>query len=151
MRLVVAIVIVIIAGIIGPDGHARTKNTETEQKIRKLERQFIYGFIQRDLTKLDQVLSASFLLTHSNGVIVNKTQYLDELRRGDIKYSSSVIDGDYVIRIYGNAAVVTGRATSKGTSHGQDFVRHIRFTRVYVNQAGLWEMVALHATAIAKP
>jgi len=62
-----------------------------------------------------------------------------------------VIDGDYVTRVYENAAVVTGRATSKGTDHGHEFVLHIRFTRVYVKRLGRWQMVALQATRIAQP
>jgi len=146
MRLLLIITIILVAGsIVG--GFVASKD-ETEQ-IKGAERKFIDGFVQPDIAKLDQVLASDFTVTHSNGVILNKTQYLYEFRRGESKYSSSVIDGDYVIRIYENAAVVTGRATSKGTDHGKEFVRHIRFTRVYIKQLGRWQMVALQATRIA--
>ena len=152
VRLVLIIVIIFAAGCIAGDSVGRgLREDHTEQNIRALERQFIDGFVQPDLGKLDQVLAPDITITHSNGEIANKTQYLETFRQGEIKYLSSVIDGDYQIRIYKDAAVVTGRATSKGIDHGAEFVRHIRFTRVYINRSGRWRMVALQATRLAAP
>ena len=152
VRLVLTILIIFVAGcVVGGFVGRGLRDDRTEQKIRELEGQFIDGFVQPDIAKLNEVLAPDITITHSNGVIVNKAQYLEELRRGEIKYSSSVIDGDYRIRVYEDAAVVTGRATSKGMDHGEEFVRHIRFTRVYINRSGRWRMVALQATRLAAP
>ena len=152
VRLVLLIVFIFAAGCVVGDSVGRgLRDDGTEQQIRELERRFIDGFVQPDIAKLNQVLAPDITITHSNGVIVNKTQYLEEFRRGEVKYSYSVIDGDYRIRVYEDAAVVTGRATSKGMDHGEEFVRHIRFTRVYINRSGRWRMVALQATRLSAP
>ena len=66
---------------------------------------------------------------------------------GTFKYESRDIS-DLSIRVYGNAAVVTGRSTQKGTENGKDYSGAYRFTRVYIKQRGRWQTVALQTTRV---
>ena len=52
--------------------------------------------------------------------------------------------------IYGNTAVVTGRARQKGIENSKDYSGENRFTRVYVKQNDHWISVALQVTLVAK-
>src|SRR5437867_4308515 len=48
------------------------------------------------------------------------------------------------VRVYGNAAVETGRSTMNGQDKGRTVPRDTRFTRVWVKQQGRWRLVANH-------
>ena len=53
------------------------------------------------------------------------------------------------MRIYGEVAVVTGRATPKGVADGREFVDPVRYSRVYVKRDGRWQVVLFQQTRIA--
>ncbi len=57
---------------------------------------------------------------------------------------------DLQVRVYGDAAVVTGRALQKGVENSKDYSGENRFTRVYMKQNGHWVSVALQVTLVAK-
>jgi hypothetical protein len=69
---------------------------------------------------------------------------------GSFKYSAREVS-DLVIRVYGDSAVVTGRARQAGTENGGDYGGENRFTRVYVKRNGRWITVALQVTLVEKP
>ena len=54
---------------------------------------------------------------------------------------------DFNLRVYGNSAVVTGRA-QKGAENGKNHGGDYWFTRVYVNQGGRWITVALQTILV---
>src|ERR1700694_141497 len=53
---------------------------------------------------------------------------------------------DMVVRVYGDAAVVTARADVKGHQLGEDFSGPYRYTRVWVRRTGHWLAVSYQAT-----
>ena len=64
----------------------------------------------------------------------------------------SIENDEVMVRIYGKAAVVTGRSTTKRAGQGSEVVtRQVRFTRVYAMSKGQWQVVSAHNTLIAKP
>ena len=67
-----------------------------------------------------------------------------------IKYEARQIS-DLRVRVYGNTAIVTGRAMQKGVENAKDYSGENRFTRVYVKKEGRWVSVALQVTLVAKP
>jgi len=58
---------------------------------------------------------------------------------------------DLHIRIYGDAALVTGRLQRSRTINEKQMEDDWRFTKVYVRQNGLWKVVAFHASEAAQP
>jgi hypothetical protein len=55
------------------------------------------------------------------------------------------------VRVYGDAAVVTGRSTTKraGQGTGDEIItRQVRFTRVYAKRQGRWQVVSAQNTLI---
>jgi ketosteroid isomerase-like protein len=57
---------------------------------------------------------------------------------------------DLRVRVYGETAVITAQARSKGTFKGQAFSTHERSTSVYVKKDGHWQCVLTQLTPIAK-
>jgi ketosteroid isomerase-like protein len=56
---------------------------------------------------------------------------------------------DYNVKVIGDAAIVTGRSTVKGTRDGKDWNGQERWTDMFVRRNGRWQAVATHASRIA--
>lgn len=56
---------------------------------------------------------------------------------------------DLRIRVYGDAAVVTGRLQRRRSTGGTVVDDDWRFTKVYVRREGQWRVVAFHASEAA--
>jgi ketosteroid isomerase-like protein len=66
--------------------------------------------------------------------------------------AQSVSADELKVRVFGNAAVVTGRDTLKGAQYkGKDLSGQYRFTDVFVQRDGRWQAVASHSSKIAAP
>lgn len=89
------------------------------------------------------------MLTHSDGRVQTKAEYLGELatrsRRND-----AIVNEDVRLRTYGETAVVTGVSVQSGVSNGEPWRGRFRFTRVWVKRDGSWLMVASHSSRVAE-
>ncbi|MGH9881836.1 MAG: DUF4440 domain-containing protein [Pyrinomonadaceae bacterium] len=62
---------------------------------------------------------------------------------------ASIDNDEVMVRVYGDAAVVTGRSTTKRAGQGSEVItRQVRFTRVYAKSKGRWRAVSAHNTLI---
>jgi ketosteroid isomerase-like protein len=85
-----------------------------------------------------------------NGQMSDKSQMVNNFKTGQIKLTSDELS-DMKVRVYGNTAVITGKADVKGTLGGKDATGQIMFTRVYVKKGGLWQSVAFQQTRVSNP
>jgi ketosteroid isomerase-like protein len=132
------------------DEKSTSKNAKVEQQLIDLEKQRSEAVVKGDTATLDKMTAEDYLFTNPLGQVRTKAQILQDLKSGELKFESIETD-DVKARVYGNAAVVTGRATTKGKSGGQDVSGQFRFTRVYVKNKGRWQSVAFQQTRIAEP
>jgi ketosteroid isomerase-like protein len=63
----------------------------------------------------------------------------------------SITTADVRVRIYGDAAVETGRSTMIGVDTGRGVPHENRFTRVWVVKEGRWQLVANHYSPMTAP
>jgi ketosteroid isomerase-like protein len=61
-----------------------------------------------------------------------------------------LVTDDMKARIYGDAAVVTGRSTIKGTLKGTNISGQERSTDTWIKREGRWICAASHSSAIAQ-
>src|SRR6266700_67638 len=78
-----------------------------------------------------------------DGTVENKAQAIADLKSGDLKLQSASLDGAKV-QVYGDTAVVTYSSNDKGTYKGKDISGKTRWTDVFVNHNGRWQVVASH-------
>jgi hypothetical protein len=126
----------------------RSDNSVVE-RIRSLEEERNQAIIHGDAAALDRMTSDDYTFITLRGELRTKAEIVRDFRSGAIKYQSRQIS-DLNIRVYGNSAVVTGRAIQKGMENGKDYSGDYWFTRVYVNQDGRWQTVALQTTLIQR-
>jgi len=126
-------------------------NENTEQVIQGLESEGREATLKNDIAANDRLLADNWMNINPDGSITTKAKLMELLKDGSFKIMS--IDNDEVmIRVYRDAAVVTGRSTTKRAGQGSEVVaRQVRFTRVYAKSKGQWRVVSAHNTLIAKP
>lgn len=82
--------------------------------------------------------------------VMQKADVLKFARSGRMKFLHYQTS-DTRIRLYGNAAVVTGRLQRTRSMNGEEISDDWRFTKTYVRQGGHWRVVSFHASEAAKP
>lgn len=104
--------------------------------------------LQPDVPALEALLADDWMLTHSDGRVQHKADYLEELRTRS-RSNQRTLNEDVRLRRYGDTAVVTGTSIQSGLGNGQPWSGRFRFTRVWVRRDGVWRMVASHSSRIA--
>lgn len=103
--------------------------------------------LKPDVAGLDRLLTADFILTHSDGRVQTRDQYLDELKTRT-RTNQAIRNEDVEVRIHGDTGVVTGTSVQAGVTGGQPFSGRFRFTRVWVRRDEGWRMVASHSSRV---
>ena len=139
-----------LAFILVPIGHAPLAGTTSQatapsEEIIALERARNEAILRGDSTALAAMTSDDYTFITIRGELRTKAEIVKGFASGSFKYDAREIS-DLNVRIYGDSAVVTGRATQKGTENHKDYSGAYRFTRVYVRQRGQWITVALQTT-----
>ena len=126
---------------------ANTSSKSAVEEIRLLEQDRNQAILRGDAAALERMTADDDTFITLRGEMVTKAEIVRNFRSGAAKYQSREIS-DLNIRVYGNSAVVTGRAIQKGMENGKDYSGDYWFTRVYVKQGGHWMTVALQTTLI---
>lgn len=128
---------------------ARAVDTPDESKILALENAWNNAQIHHDADALGQLLPDSFVYTDYDGSVMNKSQFLEDLK--DPAYQASLVSNENVkVYPYNGAAVVTGTYHTKGKYKGKPFEHWGRFTDTWVFQNNVWLCVASHTTLVKK-
>ncbi|MCH8062393.1 MAG: nuclear transport factor 2 family protein [Chloroflexi bacterium] len=122
-----------------------TQDVEQEKQIVELERARLKAMIDVDSEALNSILSDDLTYIHTTTREDTKKSLIGSLVSGRLSYESMDTE-DVKVRIYGDAAVVTGSAAIKVSSGGRLLEFSILFTDVYAKQDGRWQMVAWQST-----
>jgi ketosteroid isomerase-like protein len=120
-----------------------------EEELLKLENEFARAVANNDADALDGLLATDWIIVDPDGSIIDKARYLAVIRSGALSHESMEAS-DLRVRLYGNAAVVTGLTTTKGKFMGQDFASCERATDIFVKQSDRWQCVFTQLTRFTK-
>ena len=116
--------------------------------LLELEGKMAEAWVQRDTQTLEQILADDYTLAGAGDALIGKGEYLAGIVNPEFGTTSAIVD-DLRIRLYGDAAVVTGRATYRGWSKKRgSYVRRIRFTDTFIRRFNIWKCVATHASGL---
>ena len=122
----------------------------SQEEIKQLEQERNQALLRGDTAALDRMTSGDYTFINQRGELRTKAEIVSGFKSGTYKYEARQIS-DLRVRVYGNTAIVTGRAMQKGVENTKDYSGENRFRRVYVKQEGRWVSVALQVTLVAKP
>jgi len=145
----VAIAISVVGLVFGVAILAQTQTESVEQELIKLENEWADAWVKSDVAFNDRIMADDFTWTSPWGWVVTKADNLTLIKSGEDVITSWVL-ADMKARVYGDAAVVTGRNTVKETYKGKDISSQNRWTHTWVRRAGRWQCVAAHSSEIAQ-
>ena len=120
-----------------------------EQALMDLENKISDAYLHGDVKTVEASLDERYTLTNSRALVSHRDDDLGELRAGDPKYTEFRTH-EMQARTYGDAGIVIGVVSLKGTSGGKAFDADMRFTDTFVRSNGVWKMVAAQVTPIPK-
>jgi ketosteroid isomerase-like protein len=124
-------------------------SSDAEQTVMGIERELLKAVLKGDASANERYLADTYVFTGPDGTVENKAQAIADLKSGDLKLQSASLDGAKV-QVYGDTAVVTYSSNDKGTYKGKDISGKTRWTDVFVNRNGRWQLVASQGTMIPK-
>lgn len=124
---------------------------EAEQAVLAAHDKRVAATVAADLALLGGMMTDDLTYTHSSAVVDTKAELLEGLKTGKYRYRSVTFD-DRRVRLYGDAtAVVSGTCRVQVTSAGREIDVKLRFTELYVKQAGAWKMALWQSTRVPDP
>ena len=121
---------------------------QDERDIRRTEAALCHAFETGDADTLRNGLDARFTLTDSKGHVTDRAQNLAGVARRDPRYDA-FRNHDQTIRLYGDAAIVSGITSISGRSGASAFSGDFRFTDTWIRRDGRWLLAASHASPLA--
>jgi len=122
---------------------AQNKPDAASSKILALENKWNAAYKRGDIATMESLLATDFIITVEDGTTFSKSGYIahngDTTQRIEITEMSGLN-----VRMHGNTAVVTGAYHEKGTSKGKPYDFRDRFTDVWMNLNGKWQVIASH-------
>ncbi len=108
------------------------------------------AIVKADIAFLERVLHEDYIHLRPRGPAEDRAQYLENRKTGRVDFESLVAD-EIKVRVYGDAAIVTGRSIAKGKDQQGAFDDQRLWTRVFLRRDGRWQVVHYQGTPIQKP
>lgn len=144
--LVIAIIIVAVsaAAFSQTQDKASGKTTAEGRKLIQFMTDWGNASGKRDTAALDRMLPDSLILTHFDGRVQRKAEYLDAIKKMPADFT--IKDYDQEVDIYDNTAIVRARYVM--TMGGNEM--QLRYTTTFIKRKGRWETVAFHSSPLEK-
>ena len=120
---------------------------ENGPQIIALDKQRMDAMCKQDLAALQALLADDLVYTHSSARLDTKQSLIAGITSGTTVYTA-IEPSDVKAQDCGNAVVLTGSARIRVMSNGKPNQFGVRFTDVYVNKGGQWQMVAWQSTRL---
>lgn len=113
----------------------------------QIERDWDAAFLRNDVAVIENFLADEFLVTYPDGSRGDKAKELSLAAGFNQQIDSSSLD-EFVIKVYGDTAVVWFSRHLAGPSQGRRLEVTYRYVDVFVWRAGRWQCVASQSTKV---
>lgn len=120
---------------------AQNKPDSTSAKLTALENKWNEAYLKSDVAALNSMLTDDFIITVEDGSTYSKPGYIAHSKDSTVHVETAEIS-DVKIRMHGSVAVVTGAYHEKGTSKGKPYEYRDRYTDIWQNTGGNWQLIA---------
>ena len=132
-----------------PSIEALGKNDQASdvKELTRLETVWNEAHLQGNAAALDSLWSDDLVVTVPDMPLMNKEESLAVWKSGKMKFDIYKTS-DLRIRVFKDAAVVTGQLERIRDAGSKKFEDDWRFTKVYVRRNGKWLVVAWHGSHV---
>lgn len=112
-----------------------------------LDRKRMTAMAQKDIATLNALLAEELIYTHSSARLDTKQSLIGAMQSGATVYTA-VDPSDVQAQDFGDVVVLTGSCRIQVSSNGKANAFTVRFTDVYANKGGKWQMVTWQSTRL---
>ncbi len=139
-------VLVVALGVAASTSQQRPALSDQEV-LANLERRWNAAFYQKDAAFIGTILADDFVATYDDGSRGDKAKELALAAAFDQQIESAVPD-DFMVKVYGDTAVVRFALRVVGIRQGQRAETNLRYTDVWIVRDGRWLCVSSHSTRV---
>ena len=118
------------------------------ETIASIEQALVKAWLTHDRAAIDAILAPEWSVTDAAGQMLSKEQVMQESFGSSERRIEAMAIDDVRVRVFGDAAVATGRTRATGSYRGTSATVVLRFTDVFVRRGQSWHVVASHASAV---
>ena len=141
--------LLVLCGAIAAAGQSAPVKSDQDILIQ-LEHDWDAAFHRHDAAFIDRILADEFIVTYDNGVRADRTIELELAKTANENIESSTMD-EFIVKEFGNNAVVWFTLHLVGPVKGQRVQNDYRFTDVFVLRDGRWQCVSSQSTKVQNP
>jgi ketosteroid isomerase-like protein len=117
----------------------------SEKEILEREDKRLAAMVGEDFGSLEAMVHDELIYTHSSGVVDTKASWLESMRSRKTRYRK-VTPGERKVRLYGDTALVTGRADIEAEVGGQPKSLRLSYLIAWTKTPQGWKFVAWQST-----
>jgi ketosteroid isomerase-like protein len=108
------------------------------------------AWVAGDRTAIENIIASDWTVTGPDGRISARSDVLRDVFDTRVHRITALAIDDVRARVFGDAAVVTGRTHGRGEYGEAGYDVTIRFTDVFVRRNDRWQAVASHASVLTQ-
>ena len=139
-RLVCAFVVVVAGGAACATARSTTVSAEDAALLRRLDEAWYRAAIAKDAAAFADFMDEGFIAATGNGVLLDKTAWVEAVRTSTIVYRSGD-HHDVQVRRYGDTAVVSGRYSVDTIRDGRPETARGSFVATWYKRGGRWRVI----------
>jgi hypothetical protein len=120
-----------------------------KESLADLQQVLARAWVVRDRAAIERIIAPDWTTTGPDGSVRTRAQVLAEVFDAHVHRIQQIAIDAVEVRLFGEAAVVSGRTHALGEFASQKYDVWIRFTDVFVRRGGQWQAVASHASLLA--
>jgi hypothetical protein len=121
---------------------------EDPEVLVELQHALARAWVAGDRVTIERVIAPDWTTTGPDGTVRTRAQVLGEVFDTHVHGIQKITIDAIDVRLFGEAAVVSGRTHALGEFAGERYDVRIRFTDVFVRRKGQWQAVASHASLL---
>lgn len=118
-------------------------------ELARADRERYRAMLDGDLAALDRLLHEGLSYTHSSALQEGKTEYLESLRSGRVRYLDAHVQ-EAVCQPHGEIALMQGKVQLRAIIDGVERVLDNRFLSVWKHDRSLWRLLAWASTPVPR-
>jgi ketosteroid isomerase-like protein len=129
------------------DTHSATR---LEEEVLQVDLLRSVALRNGDVATLVKLYSDDFIMITSTGEIRTKQDQLEDIASGRFQHprpQAKILR----LRVYGEVAIVHSEGQGEVVVNGQPDDVFRRYTRIYVKNAGHWQLTATHVSRVSAP
>lgn len=123
---------------------------QTTKLLRAKDQALLDAFVPGDVKVWDQALAADAVYVDENGAIMDRAEFLKQLKPLSAGASGVIQISSYSAQISGNVATVIHTDDEQENYHGQALQARYLTTETWLRDGGEWKLHLVHSYAVLK-